>query len=238
MDSINSKFFDDILYIDENHSYWHNDEKFISVTQFLSQFKQPFDTDRWSKHSAKKEGISQQTILERWDAKGKISLEKGTIVHNAAEVIIKGLEIDLNGMPSEVLAVQKFWKHMVDKYAAKMLQVEWVIGDKKAKIAGRIDALIEFCHNGKTTKSLLDWKTGTVKLKNHYEKMKPPFHDIDDCSLNHYSIQLSLYRLIIERNLGIKLGHGILINLLEDGSIKPLKAKDYRGRLDELIFKD
>lgn len=228
--------FDDITYIDENHSYWHGDERLVSVTQYLSKYKQPFDTDRWSKHSAKKEGVSQQTIIERWDAKGKISLEKGTIVHNAAEMIIKEQDIDIQGLPNEVQAAKTLWDNLKRKYNAKTLKTEWVIGDTTAKVAGRIDALIQLEYDGRLITSLLDWKTGTVKLDNKYEKMKSPFNALEDCSLNHYSIQLSLYRLILERNLNIKLNHGILINLPESGPAKIIRSRDYRPILEKMLF--
>ena len=125
---------------------------------------------------------------------------------------------------------------MVKNYNAKLLKAEWVIGDKQAQIAGRIDAIIQFQREGKTITSLLDWKTGTIKLKNHFQKMKPPFSDLDDCAYNHYSIQLSLYRLILERNLNIKLDHGLLINISDTGSIRPIKAKDLRQSLNRLLF--
>jgi ATP-dependent exoDNAse (exonuclease V) beta subunit len=236
MEIINTKYFDDIIYIDENHSYWYNDEKFTSVTQYLSRYKQPFDTERWSKHSAEKEGISQQAILERWDSKGKASLEKGSTVHNAAELILKNETLSIDDSLPEIKAAHKFWTNLRDNYNARLLKAEWVIGDKLAKIAGRVDAIIQFERQGKTITSIIDWKTGNIKLKNHFEKMKKPFDDLDDCSHNHYSIQLSLYRLILEKNLGIKLDHGMLINLTERGEARPLIAKDMRAKLIRLLY--
>lgn len=236
MEILETKIFDDIVYIDENHSYWHNETRFTSVTQYLSRYKHPFDKDRWSKHSAKKEGVSQQTILEQWDERSKKSLEKGTIVHNFAEAILKGDNITLDEALPEVIAVSKFWCTLKEQYKAKMLKTEWVIGDKKTQIAGRIDAIIQFERNGKTVTSLLDWKTGTIKLKNHFQKMKAPFTHLDDCSFNHYSMQLSLYRLILERNLNIKLDHGLLVNLTNRGDIRPLVAKDFRDDLIKILY--
>ena len=236
MEILNTNAFDDILYIDENHSYWYGEQRFTSVTQYLSRFKKPFDTDRWSKHSAAKEGVSQQVILEKWEERGKKSLEKGTIVHNAAECILKGEFVDLKDALPEIKSAAKFWDTLKSQYNGRMLKTEWVIGDKTAQIAGRIDAIIQFERKGKIVTSLLDWKTGTIKLKNHFEKMKPPFEAFDDCSLNHYSIQLSLYRLILERNLDIKLDHGVLINLTDNGGIRPLVAKDFRPILTKLLF--
>lgn len=236
MEIINTDKFEDFKYIDENHSYWLGDERLVSVTQYLSKFKQPFDTERWSKHSAQKEGVSQQTILERWDAKSKLSLEKGTIVHNAAEAIIKGEEIDISGLPNEAHAAKKLWDYLKDKHKAKTLKTEWIVGDKQAMIAGRIDALIQLEYQGEMVTSLLDWKTGTIKLHNKYEKMKTPFNQLEDCSLNHYSIQLSLYRLILERNLGIKLSHGLLVNLPENGPARLIKSRDYRNILNQTLF--
>ena len=236
MEILETKCFDNIIYIDENHSYWIDEERLTSVTQYLSKFKQPFDTDRWSKHSAAKEGVSQQTILERWDQKSKISLEKGTIVHNAAELILKGEAVDLDSLPVEVKAIHNFWKLLTEKYQAKALKTEWIVGDQKAKIAGRVDAIIQFIRDGVPTTSILDWKTGTIKMNNHFGKMKPPFADYDDCAFNHYSIQLSLYRLILEHNLGIKMDHGLIVNATDNGQLRPVKARDFRSKLERLIY--
>ena len=37
-----------------------------------------------------------------------------------------------------------------------------------------------------------------------------PVAHIDDTTFNHYALQVSLYRYILEKNYGIKAGHGYL----------------------------
>jgi ATP-dependent exoDNAse (exonuclease V) beta subunit len=151
-------------------------------------------------------------------------------------MILKGQDIDIKSLPNEVKAAKIFWDDLKRKYNATTLKTEWVVGDTEFKVAGRIDALIQLEYDGRLITSLLDWKTGTIKLDNKYEKMKSPFNGLEDCSLNHYSIQLSLYRLIIERNLNIKLSHSILINLPESGPAKIIQSRDFRPTLEKLLL--
>ena len=42
----------DVKYSDEEHVYWDDDGKYISVTTLIGKYCQPFDKDFWSAYKA------------------------------------------------------------------------------------------------------------------------------------------------------------------------------------------
>lgn len=52
---------------------------------------------------------------------------------------------------------------------------------------------------------IVDWKTNAkIEESNRFQKMLGPCYSLDDCNLNHYSIQTSIYRAALAKtyNLG------------------------------------
>src|SRR5574343_1970210 len=82
-----------VRFREENHSYESiTDEKidWLSVTSFISQFKQPFDAkgmaDKCSKNKKSKWfGLTPQQIQEAWGSEAKRSTDLGTWYHNQRE---------------------------------------------------------------------------------------------------------------------------------------------------------
>ena len=98
-------------------------------------------------------------------------------------------------------------------------------------IAGTLDALF------KTDKGLVvgDWKTNArMKLTGGYGKLKEPFETIDDNSLTKYSLQLSLYRLMLQAK-GIKTIGGFLGWVSPDGYVQTIKVLDFRDDLRKYL---
>ena len=73
------------------------------------------------------------------------------------------------------------------------------MGDKEWGITGMIDQLF---YNEKSQKlEIWDWKTNkAIKENNKWQQFKEPLSHLDVCELNTYSLQLSFYKLIVERN--------------------------------------
>ena len=51
------------------HKYTYNGVKYTSVTQFLKNFHEEFDSGFWSKRKADERGIDQEIILKEWKDK-------------------------------------------------------------------------------------------------------------------------------------------------------------------------
>ena len=78
---------------------------------------------------------------------------------------------------------------------------------------GTIDALM---YNTKLNcYSIIDWKTSKrFDTTNHFEKyMKAPFDNVLHCNTAEYSLQLSLYKYILEKHTSIRIGEMVLFQL-------------------------
>ena len=66
---------------------------------------------------------------------------------------------------------------------------------------------------------LIDWKTSKRIDKSSFngkKGIKKESCTIDDCNYNHYALQLSLYRYILEKYYGIQVARQLVAQLKDD----------------------
>lgn len=223
--------FDDIVFNRAGHTYTLNGQELTSVTRLISRLKPPFEAESAAANVAHRDGRSVQSVLDQWERKRQAALEHGTRLHQY-------IERRLTGQPDgageerwpEHAAFDVMWERLSRLGALNVRQVEWVVGDAALGVAGTVDALLHSAHDDSL--HLWDWKTGSkFNTVNRWETLKPPFEDLHNCELNIYSLQLSLYRLIVERNLARALGDGYIVHLPPAGHAQIYTALDLRGRL-------
>jgi len=81
-----------------------------------------------------------------------------------------------------------------------------------------IDLLIFDPEDNKYT--LVDWKTNKkINIKSYRGKtgILPATENVEDCNFNHYALQLSLYRYILENYYGLIIKNQYLIHLTDSG---------------------
>jgi len=195
------------------HRYTYEGEQFTSVTRFIQQFHKPFEQDYWSQKKAEESGVPQEWILNDWKKLNDYANEVGTDTHNWIEDYFNGIWKQLPTNLDVINRVNKF-NIIFAKQLHKLepLKFEVRVFSKKWKIAGMIDSL--FLYRGKIY--ILDWKTNklfttddTVKYK---ERLLAPFSDYFKSHLSEYSIQLSLYALILEE-WGFEIGGAYLVHI-------------------------
>jgi ATP-dependent exoDNAse (exonuclease V) beta subunit len=83
------------------------------------------------------------------------------------------------------------------------ITTEFIVGDTDLKIAGTFDLL---AYNNETNEiELWDYKTDKeIKFSSEYGNKLDVFN-IDDCEYNKYSLQLSIYKYLIEKNTNLKI---------------------------------
>lgn len=197
-----SVYFDETAhqyYIDteKNAEYW---EKVPSVTQFVGHYTPPFDTDKIAALSARKQGKTADAVKAEWEAKKNAACEMGTRVHLNQEKHIKGLTDYTPPKDDRERRIMAFgWQAIEDMLSAgfKPLDAEKMVFSLAYKLAGTIDALFM---KGRIL-YIVDWKTNeTIKSGNEYHQyMLPPAETLEDCALNHYSLQLNLYERILRK---------------------------------------
>jgi hypothetical protein len=225
--------FNQITFDNRNHTYKCGSQLLLSVTSLIDRIKPIFDKEGVSARLAERENRSQKEILKEWERSGEESRDKGTRVHSYIEDVIEG-KTDLalrqvNDRIPEMDAFDEAWLRMKSSLGVTLIEKEKIVGDVEFGVAGRTDAIMEFAGEP----CIFDWKTGKkFDESNHYERLLPPFESEDSCQLNAYSIQVSLYRLMIERNTDMKMGNPYLLHLRPNGTFHLYRAKDYRTRLE------
>lgn len=230
--------FANIKFEESNHTYTANGQKLKNVTALVNKAKKPFEAEYWAKRKAAERGISPEQILKEWDDKRLASQELGTSIHRYIQQVLLGAYVPpadpftaLNKTIPHLYHFDQLWAVM--KPDNQVIKVEWVIGDENIGIAGMADLLL---FNQQTCKyHLFDWKSNErFKLDNRFQTLLYPWQDLDECELNIYSLQTSIYRLIIERASGVTLGDSYIVHLT-GGGYQVHRALDLRKRCERWL---
>lgn len=230
-----------------DHKYRSEDgADWLSVTSFISNFKQPFDADGIAKKcstnkKSKWYGMTPEEIKEAWKSEANRATTLGTWYHNQREADICGIEnMERYGhtvpifKPIEVDGI----KHSPNQKLKDGIYPEHMVYLRSAGICGQSD-LVEVI-NGVV--HITDYKTnkeikveGFTNWEGVTQKMSPPVSHLDDCHLNHYALQLSLYMyIILKHNPKLTAGSLTIHHILFEESGRdrfnnPISALDNNG---------
>lgn len=244
--SIGFEIFNNVKFDKSRYRYTLNGQVLTSVSRLLGQIKPPFESEKIAKMVASREGKTPEEVLQEWEIKKNRSLARGRLVHKRIAQILAdpGQEqvdasdrftvLNKNADLPEVEAFRQF----VDYSGIKALEVEKIVGDEYMGMAGQIDAVLSDTAAPTGLLTLWDWKTGgKFETDNPWGRtMLPPFEDLPDCELVNYSLQLSLYWLIVERNVRkYQVENAYILHLTEGAQYFVYPIYDYRKRLLEWI---
>ena len=103
-------------------------------------------------------------------------------------------------------------------------------------IAGQIDQIFYNKHTRKF--DIYDWKTNKEIgcWNNWHKRMLSPFQNLDECELNSYSLQLSIYKWLLERQ-GFKVDTLNLVWFNENNkSYQIFPCKDLSNQVESIIL--
>lgn len=238
-----------IIFTPQQHKYSSIEPDgidWLSVTSFISNFKQPFEADRIAEKSAKNKkskwyGMTPEDIKAAWKAEANRATSLGTWYHNCRERDI--CELSTMERHGQVIPVVKPIEKEGLKYSPSQKLSEGVYPEhlvylKSAGLCGQSD-LVEVV-NGNV--HITDYKTNKeIKVEGYTnwegvtQKMLPPVSHLDDCNLNHYALQLSMYMFIIlKHNPKLKFGsltiHHIMFDEVDKDKFgNPITALDTNG---------
>jgi len=225
----------DFKFDPHQHKYTYHNKEYTSVTRFISRFHVEFDSDYWSKEKASQEGISQEEILLRWKLTNDRSNQIGTSVHFWIENYYNKVYQEL---PTDIDIIDRINKFNISyaKYLYKLtpIKFEQRIFSKKWNIAGTIDSI--FLYHGKLF--IVDYKTNKDFTTDENLKFRdfllPPFNNLYKTHLNEYSIQVSLYILIL-REYGFDIGGGYLLHIGPSEDAKIHRCLDLTNQLESYL---
>lgn len=238
-----------LTFTHQNHKYSSIEPDgidWISVTSFIGQFKQPFEADKIAEKTSKNKkskwyGMTPEEIKQAWKSESKRAVDLGTWYHNCREKDICELEnMERRGAvvpvfkPREVEGI----KYSPDQKLLNGVYPEHLVYLKSAGLCGQSD-LVEvidgYVHitDYKTNKEIKS--EGFTNWEGITTKMLAPVQHLDDCNLNHYTLQLSMYMyMILKHNPKLKAGtltiHHILFDEVgKDKFGNPITALDTNG---------
>ena len=234
----------------QNHKYTSVEPDdtipWTSVTSFVSNFKQPFDADAIALKSSRSKkskwfGMTPDEIKEAWKSEANRATTLGTWYHNCRErdlCEIKTIERHGCEIPIVKPLERDGIKYSPNQKLTNGVYPEHLVYLKSAHICGQSD-LVEVI-NGEVF--ITDYKTNKeIKLEGYTnwegvtQKMSPPLSHLDDCHLNHYAIQLSMYMFIILKHNpklrfgGLTIHHILFEEVGKDRFGNPITALDSNG---------
>ena len=219
------KKFKDFTFFEEDHHYEYKGKKIgISVTKLIEQYCNEFDAQTVAERVALKENRSVQDVLNEWQHKNSIACLKGSKGHLYVQSLWNDKlysednieDIQPVKIPLSIIKEQanNFYDDFKNKF--EHLADEFVIGSEEYDIASAIDHL--FINKMTEQLVLVDYKTNSDIHKNekYAKKMKVPLDHLQDFTLNHYYIQLSIYKFLIEKYTDLKISEMFIVYMSEN----------------------
>ncbi len=203
-----NRAFGDFKFYEENHTYTYKGKPIsIGATGLIEQYTQEFDSQVIAERVALKQNKTVQEVLDEWEYKNKFACEKGSTCHEYAQSLwsnndYKEMIFDKSEeYQNAVLAIRYQALNFYNDYKDRLehLADEFVIGSEEYDIASAIDHL--FINKLTGGLVLVDYKTNSDIHKNekYAKNMKVPLTHLKDTTLNHYYIQLSIYKYLVEK---------------------------------------
>jgi ATP-dependent exoDNAse (exonuclease V) beta subunit len=195
----------------EAHSYEFEGQKLCPVSTWYKSFFPKFESDKIAEAIARREqkqGLSttKEDVLARWT----LVADNGTETHAQIEKYIKK-----KNKPRDFKAQQgiQAFRKIKNMFAPRSRAYpEVILHDVELGLAGTTDLVLKV---GKKV-ILVDWKTNKEIKKDGYGNAFEPISDIPNANFYHYTLQLSTYAYMLERQ-GYKVQKCILAHLKEDG---------------------
>lgn len=194
------------------HVYIHKKTgaKFTSVTKIISLIEPHFEAENIaeaisnqspSKRNPKYIGLSKSDILDMWQRENDEANMYGTMVHEILEDYLMSNKFYFPKNDFEKAVIAAYDELHIDE--GREIYPERIMFSEEYKLAGTTDILIDIDDE---LFDIGDFKTN--KVLNYYSKygtwLLPPFNYMEDCQYAVYTLQLSLYALMYEMEMGKK----------------------------------
>lgn len=219
------KVFQDFKFFEDGHYYEYKGKRVgISVTRFIEQYCNEFNAEEVAERVATKQNKTIQQVLDEWQYKNKFACEKGSTCHEYAQSLwsknnYEMLKFDESKEYYEAVSkIQGQAIHFYLDYENRLehLADEFVVGSEEYDIASAIDHL--FINKLTGGLVLVDYKTNSDihKSEKYAKNMKVPLQHMKDYTLNHYYIQLSIYRYLLEKYTGLEVSEMFIVYFSEN----------------------
>lgn len=217
-----------ITFQEEGHVYTVDGmpNVYESVTTVIHHFFEEFDADKvidkmmasknWP-NNVKYYGKTKDEIKAQWTSAGEYASSMGSKMHLDIEMFFDDEDHHVKYETMEAHSIEfKYFLNFYKKCVIpkiKIYRTEMYVFDEETKICGSIDALFQDL-NDPTLFYIGDWKrSNEIKKHNPWKNGLFPVNHLEDTNYSKYSLQLNLYKYILEKNYNMKIGGMFLIVL-------------------------
>lgn len=234
-----------IIFDEKSHTYTNinNGIKYQSSTGFVGLFHEEFDQWKIAQNlvdnNSRYKDYTVESLVNEWKERTAI----GSQCHLILENCFNGIETKPNHLVDleERNLLMKAWEKLKikERYSDWEIIPEMLLFNDDYQLAGQSD-LILLNHLDKTFK-VVDYKTNRKGIGwsgFNGKKMYQPIEHLDDCNGIHYSLQLSLYSMMLQKELGYKCAGLTLLWIDTDNwTITPIKALELYDELQLCLDK-
>ena len=242
---INPHERDQYITFDEGpHIYTvHGDSSFTSVTTWNHTHFPPFEEEkiiqnilnsrRQDDPSYKYYGKTREQIKQEWDQNRDEAATAGTKMHYDIECYYNKIKVT-----NKSIEYKWFLRFVKDFPELKPYRTEWMVYYEELKLSGSIDMIFE---NPDGTLQIYDWKRcRAIEYENGFGQsaVTSCISHLPDTNFWHYSLQLNVYKKILELKYGKKVTDLYLVCLHPNNCYKTydrIEVADLTTEVDELF---
>lgn len=202
-----------ITFYEKGHVYYVKRQNgYTSVTTLVHSAFEKFNADKiidnmmnspnWE--NSKYFGMTKQEIKDSWKNNGKEAANMGTAMHAMFEYYYNGIHQDKIEAYQDTVEYSYFRNFVNDHPDLVPYRTEWNVYHEDHRIAGSIDMTFI---NPNGTISIYDWKRcKNIDKYGNFGKysIKEGLGHIRDSNYWHYTLQLNVYKYILETKYDLK----------------------------------
>lgn len=227
----------DFIFDEIPHKYYLAGVNLPSATAIPHRFVKPVDWAYWHKKKGDEMGIEAHEVKAMWQATTDSACLLGSNIHKFIENHIGEVAQSIEDYTSEEQVMIHSFLRFYETRLTKLIPIaqELRMFSEAMQLCGTLDNLSwkpdAEGDGGKLY--ILDMKTNAKwedDSNKKYSKMLNVFSTEYDNKANHYSIQLSIYWLMLE-SIGITIDGTFVIYIPREEETTLIRCKDYRPQL-------
>lgn len=218
--------FKGLTFEEESHKYTINGRPLLySVSDIVHSYEAPTNFYAISYRKDEQLGLPRGSHKQLWAYNAAEACALGTKAHYYAELRSMAPIPPTTGFE---VAAEKFLIDIQKNYL--IVQPEMLMYHKEFYFGGMADLLLRDKITGKYI--IADYKTNKELFKSfNDQRLLEPFSDIVADNFGKYSIQLSMYQILLEQVPGVEVSQRVIVHLRKDGEYKHYKTDDLTDAL-------
>lgn len=198
------------------------------ITSWIKEFQEPFDKEGISKFVARRDGRTQQEVLDEWAEKGRVAIEYGNRVHKIAEDLIN------DGVVLEDDEDYDALEEAIKDIDFDPIVSEWVIWDDRIGRCSAVDFLS--WDREREMYVIKDFKTNKEINFEPYKgkRLHFPIQDLPDSKYWVYALQLNIYRKILVEKYDLPVARDMYILHIREGEYEWIPILDLGHLVDKM----